>query len=67
VGLDAPSSAEDFRAVYVEESLNAYAHDLFHIFRTCDEEGIEVIFAQSVPQQGLGRALNDRLRRAAAR
>lgn len=67
VGLDAPSSAEDFRAVYVEETVDGYAHDLFHIFRTCDEEGIEVIFAQSVPQQGLGRALNDRLRRAAAR
>jgi L-threonylcarbamoyladenylate synthase len=67
VGLDAPSSPADFGAVYVEESVDTYAHDLFHLFRTCDEEGVEVIYAQSVPPEGLGRALNDRLRRAAAR
>jgi len=67
VGLDAPPSPDAFGAVYVEETVEAYAHDLFHIFRTCDDQGIERIFAQTVPPEGLGRALNDRLRRAAAR
>ena len=67
IGLDAPSSPEAFQAVYVEETVEAYAHDLFHLFRTCDDDGVEVIFAQTVPPEGLGRALNDRLRRAAAR
>jgi L-threonylcarbamoyladenylate synthase len=67
VGLDVPPHPDALGAVYVEESVRAYAHDLFHIFRTCDENEVEVIYAQTVPPNGLGRALNDRLRRAAAR
>ncbi len=67
IGLDAPSTPDAFGAVYVEADLVAYAHDLFYLFRACDDAGIEVIFAQTVPSAGLGRALNDRLRRAAAR
>jgi L-threonylcarbamoyladenylate synthase len=67
IGLDSPARPNAFGAVYVEEDLEAYAHDLFHVFRACDEEGIAVIYAQIVSPTGLGRALNDRLRRAAAR
>ncbi len=67
IGLDIPPRPDAFGAVYVMEDLDAYAHDLFHIFRTCDEDEIEVIYAQTVPSKGLGRALNDRLLRAAAR
>ena len=67
VGLDAPARTDTLGAVYIEEDVQAYAHDLFHIFRVCDENEIEVIYAQTVPPKGLGRTLNDRLRRAAAR
>jgi L-threonylcarbamoyladenylate synthase len=67
IGLDAPAEADAFQAVYVEETVEAYAHDLFHVFRACDADGVSVIYAQTVPETGLGRALNDRLRRAAAR
>lgn len=67
IGLDAPPQPEAFGVVSVEADLEAYAHDLFHVFRTCEEAGIEVIYAQTVPSAGLGHALNDRLRRAAAR
>lgn len=67
IGLDAPAPPDAFGAVFVEPDLEAYAHDLFHVFRTCDEKGFEIIYAQTVPPTGLGRALNDRLRRAAAR
>lgn len=67
VGLEVPPDPDAFGAVYVEEDLEAYAHDLFHIFRTCDDQGLAAIYAQLVPPEGLGRALNDRLRRAAAR
>lgn len=67
IGLDSPARPDAFGAVYVEEDVEAYAHDLFHVFRTCDEAGFEVIYAQTVPPKGLGRALNDRLQRAAAR
>lgn len=67
IGLDAPLDPEAFGLVSVAADLEAYAHDLFHVFRACEAEGIEVIYAQTVPPSGLGRALNDRLRRAAAR
>ncbi len=67
IGLAPPASPDTFAAVYVEEDLEAYAHDLFHVFRACEEKGIAVIYAQTVPPTGLGRALNDRLRQAAAR
>jgi L-threonylcarbamoyladenylate synthase len=67
IGLDAPAEPDAFEAVYVEKDLAAYAHDLFHVFRACDEAGIEAIYAQTVAPSGLGCALNDRLRRAAVR
>jgi L-threonylcarbamoyladenylate synthase len=66
IGLAAPADASRFATVRVAPSVDAYAHDLFHFFRTCDREGAAVIYAQLVPDDGLGRALNDRLRRAAA-
>lgn len=67
IGLTSPPAPEAFGRVQLEEDLESYAHDLFHVFRACDEQGIEVIYAQIVPSTGVGRALNDRLRRAAAR
>ena len=65
IGLDAPPSGS-FAAARVAPSVDGYAHDLFRFFRTADREEARVIYAQLVPDEGLGRALNDRLRRAAA-
>lgn len=67
IGLDRPESSEPFRCLHVVPDVQTYAHDLFHFFRTCDQHGCAHIYAQTVPQEGLGRALNDRLERAAAR
>lgn len=67
IGLDAPSSPDAFRAVHVAADLEAYAHRLFAFFRACDRAGCDTIYAQTVPNEELGRALNDRLARAAAR
>jgi len=67
IGLDAPSDADTFARVHVVADVETYAHDLFAFFRACDRAGCSVINAQTVPEEGLGRALNDRLRRAAAR
>lgn len=39
---------------------------LFSSLRQLDQEDVEVILAEEVPNYGLGRAINDRLRRAAA-
>jgi L-threonylcarbamoyladenylate synthase len=63
IGLDAaPPGA--VRALAAPD-VAAYAHHLFAFFRACDAEAIPVIFCQRVPEKGLGRALNDRLVRAA--
>jgi L-threonylcarbamoyladenylate synthase len=66
IGLD-PPVPDDFQPVCVPVDVEAYAHDLFDFFRRCDAAGCAVIYAQTVAPEGLGRALTDRLRRAAAR
>ena len=47
--------------------LTAAAARLFEAMHRLDAVGLEAIFAEAVPEHGLGRAINDRLRRAAAR
>jgi L-threonylcarbamoyladenylate synthase len=42
------------------------AKKLFSALRTMDEMDIEYVVAELLPEEGLGRAINDRLRRAAA-
>lgn len=67
IGLDAPEAPDRFTRIRVVPDLDTYAHDLFEFFRACDRDGCSVIYAQRVPREGLGRALQDRLDRAAAR
>jgi len=46
-------------------NLHEAAANLFKAMRQLDEmEGIELVFAELVPDEGLGRAINDRLKRA---
>lgn len=45
--------------------LQAAARRLFAALRALDQSDVEVIVAQPLPDEGLGRAMNDRLRRAA--
>lgn len=47
--------------------LREAAANVFAALRRLDAAGMEVIVAELVPASGLGRAINDRLRRAAAR
>lgn len=42
------------------------AQHLFEALRAFDKMDVEVVLTELVPDQGLGRAINDRLRRAAA-
>jgi L-threonylcarbamoyladenylate synthase len=67
IGLEAPARPEAFRRCRVADDVEAYARDLFHFFRACDRADCSFIYAQVVAEEGLGRALNDRLQRAAAR
>jgi L-threonylcarbamoyladenylate synthase len=45
---------------------NEAARNLFTAMRTLDTVDVSVILAELLPEEGLGRAINDRLRRAAA-
>jgi L-threonylcarbamoyladenylate synthase len=47
--------------------LNEAARNLFAAIRSLDASDAEVILAEVFPDEGLGRAINDRLRRAAAK
>jgi len=42
-----------------------YARELFSFFRHCDREAIQTIYCELPPEKGLGRAIRDRLNRAA--
>lgn len=46
--------------------LNEAAQKLFSALRELDKSSVEIIFTEEVPNFGLGRAINDRLRRASA-
>lgn len=47
-------------------TLEEAAQNLFTALRTLDKMPVKIILAELVPQQGIGRAINDRLRRASA-
>jgi len=64
IGLDKP--AADFALVKLCSTPEEYAHSLFAFFRECDRRGIETIYCEAVGEEGIGAALMDRLRRAAA-
>ncbi|MDX5319660.1 MAG: threonylcarbamoyl-AMP synthase [Bacteroidota bacterium] len=50
-----------------EGNLNEAARKLFSVMRSFDEKSLDKIIAEKFPNQGLGRAINDRLQRASHR
>jgi L-threonylcarbamoyladenylate synthase len=66
IGLHPPAHPERFQRIALCPDPAAYAHRLFAFFRQCDAEGIQRIFCQAVPLEGLGRAVMDRIRKAAS-
>lgn len=67
--LRAPADAARYAAVETLSAagdLREAAAKLFAALRRLDAMGLEIIFAELLPEEGLGRAINDRLRRAAA-
>ncbi len=65
IGLAAPAALDAFALHAVCPTVEAYAHELFDFFRRCDAAGLRAIYCQRVAPTGLGRALLDRLLRAA--
>ncbi len=65
IGLVTPAHADRFARVRRCDTVAQYAHGLFHFFHLCDAAGCTRIYCQQVSEEQLGRALMDRLRRAA--
>ncbi len=64
IGLN--KTAQTFDLLKICASVKEYAHEVFAFFRECDRRNIEVIYCETVAEKGIGTALMDRLRRAAA-
>lgn len=60
-------ASEQQRILSSRGDLNEAAHNLFAHLRELETMGIDAIIAEEVPDTGLGRAINDRLRRASVR
>jgi L-threonylcarbamoyladenylate synthase len=68
VGLEPGGQTDEaFLMVLRCTTVADYAHELFDFFRRCDEAGVHTIYCENVTQVGIGRALMDRLTRAAQR
>ncbi len=63
IGLSAPPAG--FARTMSCRSSEEYARVLFGFFRACDAEGIDTIYCELPPEEGIGRAIRDRLRKAA--
>ena len=67
--LTRPAECQGFAAIEIlsdSGDLREAAANLFAALRRLDALGLDLIVARPVPEQGLGRAIMDRLRRAAA-
>ncbi len=65
-GFEAAAALEVF-TLSARGDLHEAAHRLFMGLRRLDALPVKYILAELLPEEGLGRAINDRLRRAAAR
>jgi L-threonylcarbamoyladenylate synthase len=57
---------QGFRVRVMPLDLEAYARELFDALRDLDATGVDAIFVEGIAEVGLGRAIMDRLRRAAS-
>lgn len=63
----AGASFSDVRHLSKRQDLIEAATNLFRYLRELDNVGLDLIVAEELPQEGLGAAINDRLRRASHR
>lgn len=65
IGLSSPP-AEAAKSLQCHD-LDEYARVLFGFFRKCDAEGIRTIYCELPPESGIGRAIRNRLCKAAGK
>jgi len=63
IGMSAPPAGASLLKVC--RSLEEYGRELFRFFRLCDAHNISVVYCELPSNEGLGRAIRDRLMRAA--
>ncbi|HEY1505466.1 MAG TPA: L-threonylcarbamoyladenylate synthase [Stellaceae bacterium] len=66
-GSDAPAGARETRWLSKSGDVDEAAANLFAMLRALDRADFTGIAVVPIPERGLGRAINDRLRRAATR
>lgn len=66
LSFSTPYAVEDCFVLSSKGSLTEAAQNIFSMLRLLDESPVDVILAEWVPDKGLGRAINDRIKRAAA-
>lgn len=66
-GSDAPPGAKETRWLSKSGDVEEAAANLFALLRALDRADFTAIAVMPIPERGLGRAINDRLRRAATR
>lgn len=61
-----PPMTKQANAYWLTEDgdLSEAAHKLFHLLRVVDQKGYDVIYIEAAPEEGIGVAINNRLRRA---
>lgn len=57
--------ADCVKCVGTRADESTVAHGLYQMLRECDDEGMEVLFAESFPTEGIGQAIMNRLLKAA--
>ncbi len=62
IGLSEPPKGVSLLRIC--RTMEEYGQELFTFFRRCDSEGIDVIYCELPSNQGIGRAIRDRLLRA---
>lgn len=68
IGFGEMKESVDFNFNLSQDSnIDEAARNLFRILREADESEAEIVIAGPVPEQGLGLAINDRLKRAGAK
>ncbi|TLU87920.1 MAG: threonylcarbamoyl-AMP synthase [Chlorobium sp.] len=65
IGLSTPP--EGVSLVRLCRNSEEYGRELFSFFRHCDAQGIDTIYCELPSSEGLGRAIRDRLMRAAGK
>ncbi|MDX1919269.1 MAG: L-threonylcarbamoyladenylate synthase [Candidatus Caenarcaniphilales bacterium] len=57
---------KNLKTKFIAKDLEDYAKNLFAFFRECDQRGIATILCELPPEEGIGKALVERLKKAAS-